>query len=146
MHLKFDVPGKASPSGSKKAFRHSSSGKVIVMDTAKNKDNWQATVALFAAQAMTNAGQKQTESPVMLHIEFSFARPKSHYGSGKNAEKLKDSAPRHHTQKPDVTKLVRCTEDALTGVVWRDDAAVVMTNAKKQWGESDHVSILVSEV
>lgn len=144
--IQFTVPGKASPSGSKKAFRHPSSGKIIVMDTAKGKDNWQATVALFAAQAMTNAGKKLTDKPVMLHLEFRFARPKSHYGSGKNAGTVKESAPRYHTQKPDVTKLVRCTEDALTGVCWQDDSAVIMQKASKMWDDRDSVNILITEV
>ena len=40
-------------------------------------------------------------------MNFRFVRPKSHYGTGRNAKKLKPSAPPHHTQKPDATKLLR---------------------------------------
>ena len=37
---------------------------------------------------------------VSLRCEFVFPRPLSHYGTGKNAGKLKDSAPVHITRKP----------------------------------------------
>ncbi len=58
---------------------------------------------------------------------FTFARPKSHYRSGKNAHLLRDdapSAPANHSG-PDLSKLARSTEDALTDAgVWVDDGLV----------------------
>ena len=60
-----------------------------------------------------------------LSCIFRFQRPKSHFGTGRNAGKLKKSAPRCHVVKPDLSKLVRAVEDALTGIIWRDDSQVI---------------------
>jgi Holliday junction resolvase RusA-like endonuclease len=58
---------------------------------------------------------------------------------------LKRSAPTLHTQKPDTTKLIRCTEDALQGVCWHDDCQVVSQQATKVWADVDSVKIVVEE-
>lgn len=141
----FIVPGKASPSGSKKAFAHPKTGRIIVMDTAKRKDSWQSRVSLFASQAMADVKLTAEEftGPVTMSIEFYFSRPKSHFRTGRNAHLLKADAPEQHIQKCDLTKLVRCTEDALTGIAWKDDCQVVERLECKQWAEEDAVKILL---
>ena len=70
-----------------------------------------------------------------LSVSFSFAmpRPGSHYGTGRNADKLKPSAPAGHTSKPDITKLIRSTEDALKGIAWVDDTQIVSQSAGKMY-------------
>lgn len=141
--ISFEVHGKASPSGSKKAFIHNRTGKVIVMDTAKNKDLWQNIVSMVARKAVSDQHWLQTCDAVNLCVTFLFKRPKSHFGSGKSAMILKNTAPIWHTQKPDLTKLVRCLEDALTGVIWNDDCQVVETSVRKRWAERDSVQVLV---
>lgn len=144
--ISFTVVGKASPSGSKKAFRHPKTGRIIVMDTAKGKDQWQAYCRSIAMQAAQKEGWSLETGAVALTIQFVFARPKSHYGTGKNAGKLKPNLPTWHTQKPDRTKLLRCTEDAFTGVLWRDDSQVVLGQVKKIWGEVSRADVMVSVV
>jgi Holliday junction resolvase RusA-like endonuclease len=133
LKLTFFVPGIASPSGSKKAFAHPKTGRIIVMDTAKRKTSWQSIVSLHAQQAMTDAGAKLTNEAVAMTIDFYFPRPKCHFGSGKNAARIKETAPKYHTQKPDLTKLIRCTEDALTGIVYKDDCQVTERFCQKHW-------------
>jgi len=135
--IRFEVPGKASPSGSKKAFVHNRTGKVIVMDTAKNKDLWQNMVSLVARKAVSEQSWPKQSQAVSLCVVFRFRRPKSHFGSGKNLNVMKDTSPPCHTQKPDLTKLVRCLEDALTGIAWNDDCQVIETNACKEWGDEN---------
>ena len=77
--------------------------------------------------------------PVCVDITFFFARPKHHYGTGKNAEKLKPSAPVHCTSSAngDIDKLVRSTLDGLSarsgGNVIRDDSQVVFLTCRKQY-------------
>ena len=64
--------------------------------------------------------------PLAVDMIFTLARPKSHYRTGRNAHLLRDSAPARPTGAPDLSKLARATEDALTEAgVWKDDAAVV---------------------
>lgn len=61
---------------------------------------------------------------IELSCVMHFARPKSHYGTGRNAGRLKASAPARHTQAPDAGKVMRAVEDSLTGVVYRDDRQI----------------------
>jgi Holliday junction resolvase RusA-like endonuclease len=39
----------------------------------------------------------------------------------------------HHTVKPDSSKLVRCVEDALIGVLWLDDSQITDIQAHKRY-------------
>lgn len=71
--------------------------------------------------------------PVDIEITFLFERPKAHYGTGRNSEVVKDSAPRHKTSAPDLDKLVRSVLDALTGVVFEDDAQIVRLITAKSY-------------
>ena len=63
--------------------------------------------------------------PISLTVTFLFSHPKGDFGSGKNAGVLKCSAPILHIKRPDATKLLRCLEDALNGVIWKDDSQIV---------------------
>jgi Holliday junction resolvase RusA-like endonuclease len=76
--------------------------------------------------------------PVWLDMQFSLRRPKHHYGTGKNAGRLKPSAPHFPTGKPDLDKLVRSTQDALKDAgVLADDSVVASLSVAKVyvlWG------------
>lgn len=70
-------------------------------------------------------------------------RPKSHYGTGKNADKLKDSAPAFITSKPDLDNIVKLVEDGLTGVVWRDDSQVHSLTASKRYSDTPRIEVVI---
>lgn len=144
--INFVVHGKPSPSGSKKAFQHSKTGRIVVIDTAKGKDKWQNASKRAAMEAVKQARWEITSGPVALHVSFVFARPKSHYRTGRNSNILKDTAPAYHIQKPDRTKLLRCIEDPFTGVLWTDDSQVIDGNVTKQWGEVDSAHVTVVRI
>lgn len=76
-------------------------------------------------------GRDLWHGPVELVVRFYVPRPKSHYG----AKGLRPVAPSYPTVAPDVTKLLRAVEDALKGIVWRDDSQVVIQHAWKRYGE-----------
>lgn len=62
---------------------------------------------------------------VGLSAVWTFRRSGAHFGSGRNAGILKDSAPREHVHSPDLDKLLRAIFDALTaGGAWHDDRQV----------------------
>jgi len=86
--------------------------------------------------------REMVRGPVAARLTFKFARPHSHYGTGRNVDVLKPSAPEHHARTPDADKLARLVLDALTiaGVV-RDDCQVALVRAEKQWtqGRSETV-------
>lgn len=69
-------------------------------------------------------GMEPLTGPLTLKCEFRMQRPKSHYGTGKNSDKLKMSAPYYHTIKPDMDNLKKMVMDCLTGIVWVDDCQV----------------------
>jgi Holliday junction resolvase RusA-like endonuclease len=101
-------------------------------------------VSLAAAGAVTSALWKIAAAPVHVRMTFNLPRPAGHYGSGKNAGKVRASAPREHVTKPDLDKLARCVLDALTGVVYADDSQVVGINASKCYGAETGCILTIS--
>jgi len=76
-----------------------------------------------------------SKGPIAVKFTFFFKRPKSHYGTGRNEGTLKKSAPPYPISKGrnDLDKLVRCALDAMTEIVYEDDAQVC------KLGETDKV-------
>jgi Holliday junction resolvase RusA-like endonuclease len=140
----FTVPGLPQPAGSKRAFAHRTTGRIVVTDANKNARSWKTDVAGVAAAAMR--GAPLLEGPLELAVIFHVPRPKGHYGTGRNAGAVRAAAPTHPTVKPDVTKLLRAVEDAMTGIVWRDDAQVVVQRAEKRYGEPARAVIAVAPI
>lgn len=147
LSVSFTVYGVAQPAGSKVAGR-TKDGRGFVRDAARKSAPWKRQVAQAAGDAVwtvQEAGLYQVTSglldgPLALRCNFYVPRPKSHTGK----RGLLPSAPIYPTTRPDVTKLVRAVEDALTGVVWRDDAQVVSQAAAKHYGEPARVEVEVS--
>src|SRR4051794_25363456 len=106
--------GKPQPAGSKRAVPMGERWGVID-DNPKSKD-WKQIVARAAAE-QTQLMELLT-GPLEVHFVFYVQRPRGHFGTGRNVAKLKDSAPSFPATRPDVLKLARGVEDALTGVVW----------------------------
>lgn len=128
--LSFTVFGKPAQMGSKKAFVRG--GRAIITDdNSEKRKQWANAVSSVAAETM--ARRDLIAGPVWLNAVFYFARPKSHFGSGKNSAFLKESAPEKHAQTPDLDKLLRCLCDALTGVVFRDDSQVFRVSCSRVW-------------
>ncbi len=74
--------------------------------------------------------------PIEIKCVYSFKRPKSHYGTGRNEFILKKSAPKYYTKKPDIDNLDKFLFDALTGYLWLDDKQIVISDSIKKY--SDH--------
>lgn len=135
--VSFFVPGIPKPGGSKTAFplRYKDGSPVMkngrqvinMADDSKNRD-WKASVSLTARDAMGE--NPLLVGPLALDVEFYMPRLKSHFRAN---GQLKPNAPRFHTTKPDATKLLRSMEDALTGVIWRDDAAIALQKVSKRY-------------
>ena len=81
-----------------------------------------------------------------LRVVFVFRRPAGHFGTGRNAGKLKPSSPLYVRTRPDVDKLVRAIADAMTGIVYRDDSQLVAVKAEKHYGEPACAHIVVFEL
>lgn len=130
--LSFFVPGIPAPGGSKRFVGFAkSTGRAILVDAAgqRNKD-WRSSVASVAAACMS--GVAPMEGPLAVRLTFLMPRPKGHR-TPKGV--LRASAPPFPTTRPDALKLARSTEDAMTGIVWRDDSQGVVLEARKQYAD-----------
>lgn len=113
------VFGIPAPQGSK---RHVGNG--VMIESSKKVKPWRDAVRSDAVE--TRDGAEPLDGPLVADMVFTFARPRSHYRTGKNAHLLRDDAPARPTGAPDLSKLARSTEDALTDAgLWRDDSRVV---------------------
>ena len=135
----FFVPGVPRPGGSKRGFIVGK--RVIITDACKGSKTWKDTVAAFAADYW------RPRQPLtgILRVEFTFymPRPMSHYRTGTHCDDLRADAPRYHSGKPDVLKLSRSTEDALSGIVWRDDCLIADERIVKMYGTTPGALIAV---
>jgi Holliday junction resolvase RusA-like endonuclease len=132
------VTGVPQPQGSKRVVR----GRLIDVNQRKLRD-WRAIVS----QAVNDVEPLSGEIAVRLY--FYLPRPKGHFGSGKNKDKLKDSSPSRPGVKPDLDKLVRACLDSMTGLCFRDDSQVVTIEACKFYadgGRRPGVSITLEPV
>ena len=134
--IEFVAKGTPVPQGSHsvKMVR----GKPILIDRADMQTKtqpsgrltrWRTIVGWAARRAME--GRRPFACAVALDVEFVIKRPSSHYTS-KGA--LTSSAP-PYPGKPDLSKLIRAVEDAMTGIVYADDAQVVCYRGiRKRYG------------
>lgn len=136
MKIELFVPGIARPGGSKTAYRNKYTGKVVIVPASKKTKPWMDTVR-WIADIECKRMCLWTE-PLLLTLVFYRPRPKGHFGTGRNASRLKDSAPAYPTTMPDLTKLIRATEDGLTGVIWKDDSQVVAQQTFKLYADEPH--------
>lgn len=139
----FFVPGVPAPGGSKKfvGFNPKNGRALLVDDAGKRNKNWRA---LVAAHGYNHAPDQLLEGAIAVNFKFFMPRPKKHYRTGKFSEALRPDAPTWHTVKPDVLKLTRSTEDALTSVVWKDDCTTATITTEKRYGEDPGCMITIS--
>jgi Holliday junction resolvase RusA-like endonuclease len=138
--ITFTVYGRPQSKGSKRLV-HTKTGKTQMFDTNRKAADWQAAVS--AAAGAEYSGEL-LDGPVCVNVACVFARPKSHYRTGRNAHLRRDDAPERHAQKPDIDKVLRALLDGLTGIVWRDDSQVAEVYAAKCWGDQDSTNVTIS--
>ncbi len=144
LRLAVTVHGKAVPQGSKKGFLR---GKhVVVVDQAAERlEPWREQVANVARR---NFKGDLIEGPVKVSFVIVKVRGSTHLTSkgllsSTGAELKRRLAP---ATSPDLGKLERAIEDALSGEVYRDDAQIVWRDSRKVWGTVERVLIYVWEL
>jgi Holliday junction resolvase RusA-like endonuclease len=137
----FRVLGTPVPQGSVKAY-----GSRVVANNEHALGSWRSDVASAAQRA--KPADWDINAAVSLRCEFVFPRPLSHYGTGKNATKLKPSAPRYHVKTPDVDKLVRGVADSIGDAVARvllnNDSQIVTLYAAKRYSTDDFLGAIIT--
>jgi Holliday junction resolvase RusA-like endonuclease len=118
------VNGEPGAQGSKRFVGRAKNGRGIMVESSKKVAPWRSAVAA-AAIAANEAVPMFFADAVRLTVTFIMPRK----GEAK-------SWTRHHTRAPDLSKLVRSTEDALTtAAIWADDSRVVELLATKVTAE-----------
>lgn len=135
--LEFWVPGKPQTAGSKRAFTNPKTGRAIVTESgnAAAKRAWRSDLRDAAERAIFELPPGTWDLGVPMKVMFLFvrARPKAHYRvDGSIGER---HVPARPVQRPDLLKLARAAEDALTGVVWSDDSLIVAETLAKMYGD-----------
>ena len=147
MQIQFWIPGIPATAGSKTPFiykdKKSGKNRVAMAPANKKQKPWMSDVKAFAIDAYQG---NPITGPVVLFIDFCLPRPKSHFGTGRNAEKLKDSAPKYPAGTPDLTKLTRAVEDALRGIIWRDDSQVVSQGINKNYDSKPGAMVCIEVI
>lgn len=124
MTLTFDVLGTPAPQGSK---RHLGNG--VMVESSKHVKPWRHDIRSTAIDHKPPSWHHHL--PVTVSITFRYLRPNSHFRTNGT---LKPSAPQYlTTRKGDIDKLSRAVLDALTGILFLDDAQVVTLSASKRY-------------
>ena len=93
----------------------------------------EAMVALGKAGIAEPFAEKHV--PVSIIFDFYLQKPES-------APKKRECP----SVKPDLSKLIRSTEDAMTGILYADDAQVVSIEARKHYGTPERVEVSVRTI
>ncbi|MDD5013509.1 MAG: RusA family crossover junction endodeoxyribonuclease [Atribacterota bacterium] len=99
----------------------------------------------FLDLAFSHKPDVPIHEPVRLQVEFYFSRPKSHFGTGKYKNMVKDNAPVFHTTKPDTSNLIKFIEDAFNGVFWKDDSLICELDCRKYYSNNPRTVITITK-
>jgi Holliday junction resolvase RusA-like endonuclease len=89
----------------------------------------------FLDQAINYKPDSPLTNPISMDLVFYFPRPKAHYGTGKNANVLKKTAPEYYTIAPDTDNLIKEVSDSLNGIFYKDDSQIFLIVAQKKYTE-----------
>lgn len=139
--IELTIFGHPEPGGSKTGipmkrgnnYVHDHKGRPVVqiVDANPRAKTWKRTVAKSIVEQYTGP---LLDAPLIVTMDFYLHRWKFHFGTGANSRLLKDSAPLFPLgDHPDALKLARPVEDALTGLVWTDDAITVDLLSRKRY-------------
>jgi len=133
MIFKIRVYGTPAPQGSKKHI-----GRGILIESSKKVKPWRQDILRATLDSDQYSGQVINKA-CRVSLEFLIPRPRSHYGTGRNKNKLKPSSPLYCTsmRNGDIDKLCRSTIDGLSvtsgGALLKDDSLIVQLTASKRY-------------
>jgi Holliday junction resolvase RusA-like endonuclease len=102
--------------------------------------NYKAYVRILAANAYEGP---VLDEPMSLRLTV-FRLPPMNWGKAKTADALRGKL--RPTSKPDLSNLLKGIEDALTGIVWRDDSRVVEISLSKWYSPHPRAEVNIDRV
>lgn len=137
--IEFFVPGAPVGKGRPRAARR---GTGVVMFTPEKTAGYEALVAAAASNAMRAEAGPLFTGPLEAVLEMRIPIPASWSKAHKAAALAGAELP---TSKPDIDNVVKAILDACNGVVFRDDAQVVMLVATKAFSDGPGVRVVIRE-
>lgn len=115
--MRIVVYGEPGAQGSKRFVRTTATGKGIMIENSAKVEPWRQDVKQAAEAVLETLGRPPPfQEAVVARMVFTFLRPAS----------VKRAKRPYPSVTPDLSKLCRSTEDALTSAgVWKDDALLV---------------------
>ena len=132
--LRFVVFGRPQQKGSKQVLPVKGPRRFVVRESNARARPWALNVSAAAREAYHG---QLIHAPVTVAVTFYFARPKGHYGTGRNLLELRprasgDDRDARRRQSSRVAPWTRWT-----GVVFHDDAQITDLHAAKRYGEPE---------
>lgn len=148
--IEFTIDGQAEPAGSKTAMpiydRNGNpvtkNGRVITntIDSNPKAKGWKEVVAFVARQ---NYKGPLLTGPLRFSVTIYRVRPNGHWNKARTALSKDGRETPYPIGRPDVLKMTRAIEDALTKVIWHDDAQICDERLMKFWGDSAKVVVKI---
>lgn len=128
------VLGTPIPQGSKVANHHGHGVRDVNAHTLKA---WRRDVDTALRDAVRYSDWLTLDGPAEVILSFFHPRLVAHYGTGRNAGRLKPTAPRWKATRPDIDKLTRAVLDALTtSRTLVDDGRVARLIVEDLWADA----------
>lgn len=120
--LEFEINTKPVPQARPRFFvRNHGHRRLVGAYDPKQCKSFKEVVAWHAKLTAVEKGLREPLSaPIVLSLIFQL---------GKNG------AERFHTKKPDLSNMTKLIEDALTGIIYRDDSQIVEAHLFKTYGD-----------
>lgn len=133
------IYGKARPEGALTIGNRSDGGRYLRHSGGQDLASWKRAIAETVGPLVT----EPETGAVRVDATFYVARPKGHYGTGRNAGRLRESAPAFPTKRSggDLDKLARGLLDALTGCAFLDDSQVTDLRMRKRYADGKPVCL-----
>ena len=135
--MQITIEGKPEPQLRPRATRI---GNSIRLYDPKTTTNYKNHVKLSAKQQWKG---KPLECPLVVELDIYRQIPKS---TSKKRRKLMNERVIRPTVKPDLSNYVKGIEDALSGIVYKDDSQIVDLIARKFYSDNPRVEIRVSKL
>src|SRR5699024_7334504 len=130
------IEGKPEPQLRPRATRI---GNSIRLYDPKTTTNYKNLVKWTAKQQWK---QKPLECPLVVELDIYRQIPKS---TSKKRRKLKNERVIRPVVEPDLSNYVKGIEDALSGIVYKDDSQIVELIARKFYSDNPRVEIFIKE-
>jgi Holliday junction resolvase RusA-like endonuclease len=114
-------------------------GHIRMYDPKKSRD-FKEYVKLVASE---HRPEKLLEGPISLVVKVYKPTLKSFSKKKKAAAEAGQLRP---TSKPDVSNYLKLIEDALTGVIWKDDSQIIDCSISKYYSETPRTEIQIKEM